>query len=81
MRMITDLFRSRELPYFYMCAIFVVAGRVARVVDFERPHLGVLQQCVQVSSEDKMGSLMLTKTQVLRLLSITLPLFILMTYI
>jgi hypothetical protein len=61
--------------------IFVVAGRVARVVDFEQPQLGVLQQCVPVSSEDKMGSLMLTKTQVLRLLSVTLPLFILTMYI
>jgi hypothetical protein len=59
-----------------VCAIFVVAGRVARVVDFERPHLGVLQQCVPVSSEDKVGPVMLTKTQVLRLLSITLPLFL-----
>lgn len=64
-----------------MCAIFVVAGRVARVVDFEQPHLGVLQQCVPVSSEDKVGPVMLTKAQVLRLLSITLPLFILTMYI
>ena len=79
--MITDLFCSRELPCFYVCAIFVVAGRVARVIDFERSHLGVLQQCVPVSSEDKVGPVMLTKTQVLRLLSSTLPLFILTMYI
>ena len=58
-----------------VCVIFVVAGRVARVVDFEQPHLGVLQQCVPVSSEDKVGPPVLTKTQVFRLLSITLPLF------
>lgn len=60
-----------------MCAIFVVAGRVACVVDFEQRHLGVLQQCVPVSFEDKVGPVVLTGTQVLRLLLITLPLFIL----
>jgi len=65
--MITDLFCSGELPCFYVCAIFVVAGRVARVVDFERPHLGVLQQCVPVPTEDKVGPVMLTKPKVLRL--------------
>jgi len=79
--MITGLFCSRALPCFYVCAIFVVAGRVARVIDFEQRQLGVLQQCVPVSSEDKVGPLMLTKTQVLRLLSIALPLFMLTMYI
>jgi hypothetical protein len=79
--MITDLFCSRELLCFYVYVISVVAGGVACIIDFEQPHLGALQQCVPVSSEDKVGPVMLTETQVLRLLSITLPLFILMMYI
>jgi hypothetical protein len=53
---------------FLHVVISVVAGGVACVIDFEQPHLGALQQYVPVSSEDKVGPVMLTKTQVLRLL-------------